>query len=179
MNAELGALRMLAQAIADRLEEENDRRYAAGHGRHDADPADLVALMRCKQDWDDALAVVRALRKHLPIEQKARKQPTGQFCPRFNTIWGELVQAHHRIREDLSRSLDDLAEVLEANEDWNDFVALTELEPGDWHLCPGTAYWGDQPTIRVHAGFATRFPEEANSMDDDEQEAYSDGKEST
>jgi hypothetical protein len=65
MNAELAALRVLAQAIADRLGEEHDRCLAAGHGRHDADPADLAALMRGKQDWDDAEAVVATLRRHI------------------------------------------------------------------------------------------------------------------
>ncbi len=63
MNNELSALRLLAEVIADRLRDQMDRRIAAGHGRCDAVPEDLAALIRCQQDLGDALAVVTTLGK--------------------------------------------------------------------------------------------------------------------
>ena len=65
MNAELAALRVLAQAIADRLSDENTRSMEAGHGRPDADPADLTALIARQVAFTDAMAVVAALHKHV------------------------------------------------------------------------------------------------------------------
>lgn len=61
---ELAELRARAQCLADRLSVENTRALSSGHGRQDADPADLAELLDRQDAFHDLLALVFALRRY-------------------------------------------------------------------------------------------------------------------